>query len=102
MREKVVREGVGKGGNGAGGSRPRGYVHRLDQVATSCFFTNFSEDVKEVDLWPRFARYGRVGEVYIPNKVDKEGRQFGFVKCRDVKDATELLRSISDIWFGSF
>ncbi|KAK2420192.1 zinc finger CCCH domain-containing protein [Trifolium repens] len=102
MREKVEREGVRKGD---GGSHPRGYVHRLDQVATSFFFTNSPEEVKEEDLWKRFARYGRVGEVYIPKKVDKQGRRFGFVKYRDVKDSTEavdLLRSISDIWFGSF
>ncbi|GAU19605.1 hypothetical protein TSUD_383000 [Trifolium subterraneum] len=44
----------------------------------------------------------RVGEVYIPNKVHKQGRRFGFVKFRDVRDATELLRRISDIWVGSF
>ncbi|MCI09501.1 RNA recognition motif, partial [Trifolium medium] len=66
------------------------------------FFTNFPEDVKSADLWPRFARFGRVGEVFIPAKVDKQGKRFGFVKFRDVRDAKELLRSLSDIWFGSF
>jgi hypothetical protein len=105
MREKVEREGVGIGRNGSGNSRPKGYVHRLDQVATSFFFTNFPKDVFEEDLWKRFARFGRVGEVYIPKKVDKQGRRFGFVKYREVKDeweATDLLRCISDIWFGTF
>ncbi|MCI31071.1 hypothetical protein A2U01_0052282, partial [Trifolium medium] len=48
------------------------------------------------------ARFGRVGEVYIPLKVDKQGRRFGFVKFRDVVDAIELLRSLSNIWIGSF
>jgi hypothetical protein len=43
-----------------------------------------------------------VGDVYIPKKVDKQGHRFGFVKYREVSDATELLRSISDIWIGSF
>jgi hypothetical protein len=38
MRENVVRECVGKGGKDSGGSRPRGYVHRLDQVVTFFFF----------------------------------------------------------------
>jgi RNA recognition motif-containing protein len=105
MREKLVREGVGKGKHGEGSSGAKGYVHRLDQVATSFFFTNFPEEVKEADLWKRFAHFGRVGDVYIPKKVDKQGRRFGFVKYRDAKDvveATELLRCISDIWFGSF
>ncbi|MCI43664.1 hypothetical protein A2U01_0064902, partial [Trifolium medium] len=44
----------------------------------------------------------RVGEVYIPNKVDKQGRRFGFVKFREVEDVVELLRRISDIWVGTF
>jgi hypothetical protein len=76
MREKVVREWVEKGGRKNDGKR-RGYVHRLDKVATSFFFTNFPEEVKAVDLWPKFARFGRVGEVYIPDKRDKQGRRFG-------------------------
>jgi hypothetical protein len=43
-----------------------------------------------------------VGEVFIPAKVDKQGKRFGFVKYRDVQDAKELLRSISNIWIDSF
>jgi hypothetical protein len=43
-----------------------------------------------------------VGEVFIPAKVDKQGNRFGFVKYREVKDAKELLRSISNIWIDSF
>jgi hypothetical protein len=82
--------------------KPKGYVHRLDQVATSFFITNFPDDVKAADLWPKFARFGRVGEVYIPDKVDKQGRRFGFVKYRDIRDAREQLDLISNIWFGSF
>jgi hypothetical protein len=53
MREKDEREGVGKGGR-KGGEKASGYVHRLDQVATSYFFTNFPEEIKAVDLWPKF------------------------------------------------
>jgi RNA recognition motif-containing protein len=80
----------------------RGYIHRLDREATTFFFTNFPEEVKAIDLWPRFARFGRVGEVFIPKKVDKQGKRFGFVKYREVKDEIELLRSISNIWVKSF
>jgi hypothetical protein len=99
MREKVEREGVGK--RRAGGVH-RGYIHRLDSEATTFYFTNFPEDVKAIDLWPRFGRFARVGEVYIPNKVDKQGNRFGFVKFREVNDAVDLLRRVSNIWIGSF
>ncbi|MCI28908.1 endonuclease/exonuclease/phosphatase family protein, partial [Trifolium medium] len=99
MRENVEREGVGERRSRAS---QRGYIHRLEREATTFFFTNFPDDVKAVDLWPRFARYARVGEVYIPAKVDKQGRRFGFVKFREVKDAIELLRRVSNIWIGTF
>ncbi|PNX60235.1 hypothetical protein L195_g051821, partial [Trifolium pratense] len=99
MREKDEREGVGQRRSR---SQQRGYVHRLDREATSFFFTNFPDDVKAVDLWPRFARFTRVGEVFILAKVDKRGRRFGFVKFREVKDATELLRRLSNIWIDTF
>ncbi|MCH83309.1 hypothetical protein A2U01_0004128, partial [Trifolium medium] len=54
-------------------------------VSTSFFFTNFSEDVKDLDLWSRFGKYGRVGDVYIPKKLDKQGR-----------------RTSLDIWLGTY
>jgi hypothetical protein len=56
MREKDEREGV-ENGKRKGDGKPRGYVHRLDQVATSFFFTNFPEKIKAVDLCPKFARF---------------------------------------------
>ncbi|GAU32574.1 hypothetical protein TSUD_218310 [Trifolium subterraneum] len=99
MRENEEGE---SGGQWRVKGQQQGYIHRLDREATSYFFTNIPHDVKAVDLWPRFARFGRVGEVYIPDKVDKRGGRFGFVKFREVRDATELLRSISNIWIGSF
>ncbi|MCH93535.1 RNA recognition motif, partial [Trifolium medium] len=48
------------------------------------------------------ARYGRVGDVYIPKKVDKWGRHFGFVKFREVKEIGELNQDLEDVWIGSF
>ncbi|KAK2412588.1 SC35 splicing factor [Trifolium repens] len=88
MREKQEREGVAGETSKA---RPKGFVHRLDQETTSYFITNFPEETNSMELWSKFARFARVGEVYIPNKVDKQGRRFGFVKFKEVTDAVELL-----------
>jgi hypothetical protein len=71
-------------------------------VATSVFFTNFPVEITAADLWPKFGRFGRVGEVYIPDRLDKQGRRFGFVKYRDVRDPKEQLGLLADIWVGSF
>jgi hypothetical protein len=82
--------------------RKKGFVHRLDKETISYYFTNFPEDAKVSQLWSKFARFGRIGEVYIPKKLDKQGRRFGFVKFRDVRDAWELLSRMDDIWMGTY
>ncbi|MCI42191.1 RNA recognition motif, partial [Trifolium medium] len=60
------------------------------------------EDVKVTELWFKFARHGRVGEVYVPKKLDKQGRRFGFVKFREVRDGGEMLSRMGDIWLGTY
>jgi len=41
-----------------------------------------------------------VGEVYIPMKVDKRGKKFGFVKFKKVEDVEELEGRLQDVWVG--
>jgi hypothetical protein len=55
-----------------------------------------------MELWKLFASYCRVGEVYVPNKLDKRGNRFGFVKYKDIGDVEEFSRKLDDVWFGSF
>jgi RNA recognition motif-containing protein len=89
-----LTEFVDKGGEG--------YVRRLNNEATSFFITNFPEDVLVVDLWRIFAKFGRVGEVYIPSKKDKWGRGFGFVKFFEVGNVEELSLKLSEVWCGTY
>ncbi|KAK7386319.1 hypothetical protein VNO78_26474 [Psophocarpus tetragonolobus] len=53
---------------------------------TSFFFTHFPENYKAREMWEIFRRYGEVQEVYIPTKMDRNGRRFGFVRFTDVED----------------
>ncbi|CAJ2656659.1 unnamed protein product [Trifolium pratense] len=82
--------------------RSHGYVHNVDQNSVSFFVTNFPEDCSIEDLWKVFARYGRVGDVFIPSKVDKWGKRFAFVKFREVKEVWILSDSLTNVWLGSF
>jgi hypothetical protein len=103
MREKVERGGSKEWGEGEGRvQRRKGFVHRLGQETTSYFFTNFPEEAKVTGLWSKFARFGRVGEVYVLKKLDKQGQRFGFVKFREVRDEGDLLSRMGDIWIGTF
>jgi RNA recognition motif-containing protein len=77
--------------------RKNDFVNRLNKETTSFFFTNLPEETPVMELWKVFARYGRVGEVYLPMKLDKLGRKFGFVKYKEVKEVEELSRKLDDV-----
>jgi RNA recognition motif-containing protein len=107
MREKQEREALPRA---SGAIRlteydpPRrgGFVNRLDKETTSFFFTNFPEEAHVVELWSLFAKHGRVGEVYVPNKRDKHGNRFGFVKFKEIKSIEALTARLEDVWMGTF
>jgi hypothetical protein len=115
MREKVEREGVEIGRpfrrelhgesshfGGRYSEKTKGFVHHLDRTTTSFYFTNFPGDVKVMELWGLFSKHGRVGEVYIPRKLDNKGHKFGFVKFKEVTNVRELEERLSNVWWGSF
>jgi hypothetical protein len=97
MREREEREGEREGAR-----QRRGYIHNVDQSSTSFFVTNLPHECNLEDLWKVFGRFGRLGDVYIPKKVDKWGRKFAFVKFREVNEVEELSRRLEDVWLGSF
>jgi hypothetical protein len=98
MREKDERERESQQGR----KKKLGYAQRMDKISTSFFVTNFPEEVGWGDLWKLFARYGSVSDVFIPKKVDKRGRKFGFVKFKEVKEVELLSRSLEDVWWKTY
>jgi hypothetical protein len=109
MREKLERDALGHQPR-AGGVRPtefrpegsNGYVKKLDRESTSFFFTNFPEETLAVDLWKIFVKFGRVGEVFIPKKLNRWGERFGFVKYMEAKDVEDLSRRLGEVWLGTY
>jgi RNA recognition motif-containing protein len=103
MREKQERETEGREGSArAASGKKNGYFHHLDRVTTSFFITNFPLEATSEDLWKLFLKFGNVGEVFIPKKLDKRGRRFGFVKFKEVKEVEILSEKLRDVWMGSF
>jgi hypothetical protein len=98
----VERETEGGEGQPRAKNKIPRYFQNIDQNSTSFFVTNFPEDCSVEDLWKIFAKFGVVGDVYIPKKADKWGRRFAFVKFRKVKDVNELTLTLEDVWCGSF
>jgi hypothetical protein len=103
MREKEERDALGIGGKATANSeKRREYLQLIDRVTTSFFFTNIPDDATSETLWKLFLKFGRVMEVYIPRKLDKRGRRFGFVKYKEVNDVELLSEKLQEVWLGSF
>ncbi|MCI13704.1 RNA-binding protein 25-like, partial [Trifolium medium] len=107
MRDKVEREALPRASGAIrlteyDSQRKDGFVNRLDKETTSFFFTNFPDETQVMELWTLFAKHGRVGEVYIPQKRDKRGNRFGFVKFKEVKNLEALSGRLEDVWLGSY
>src|ERR1044072_104291 len=98
MREKGEREGEDDGG----WRRPRRASRPNDNHnLVSFFFTGIPETHREEHLWPIFQRYGKVWEVFIPNKRDRMGKRFGFVRYHEVDDQARLGRQLDNIMIGN-
>jgi len=114
MCEKLEREAVG--GSGSTGTKVsetqkrkepvsalpavagRSGFRHLDNTTTPFFFTNFPGNATKEDLRRLFTSFGRVEEVFIPNKMDKWGRRFGFDKFREVSDEEDLGKRLEEVW----
>nr|GEY09630.1 RNA-directed DNA polymerase, eukaryota, nucleotide-binding alpha-beta plait domain protein [Tanacetum cinerariifolium] len=73
------------------------YVH---QISTSIYVTNFPEQFFFRDLWKKCQEYGRVIDVYIPNRRTKSGDRFGFVRFIHIKDVDRLVKNLCTLWMG--
>jgi RNA recognition motif-containing protein len=98
IRRENVREARVKPKKGPNEVQQRRGGRHLDQVTTSFFVSKFPEEVSNTDLWKLFIPFGRVGEVFIPKKLDKWGQRFAFVKFWEVRNAEELEAELQDVW----
>ena len=67
---------------------------------TSYYFTRFADDINEKVLWQHFKRWGDVREVFISKQTNENGRRYGFVRYKDVKDEYRLERQLDSIVVG--
>lgn len=88
------RDGVKEGArrrtsNGEGGG-----------VVTSFFFSNIAASVGELELWKAFQRWGKVWEIFIPQKRDRFGRRFGFVRFLNISNPSEVVKQLDNMEVG--
>ncbi|GKV33811.1 hypothetical protein SLEP1_g42265 [Rubroshorea leprosula] len=83
-------------------NRVAGYGSQFFGWSKTFFFYNFSEELETKFLWNCFQMYGKVVDVYVPNKGDKRGKRFGFVRMAGVKNELQMERQLDTMWIGSY
>ncbi|XP_058755462.1 uncharacterized protein LOC131628653 [Vicia villosa] len=65
---------------------------------TTFFFTSFPEKLGAKQMYEIFQTYGDIDEVIIPNKRDKRGMRYGFVRFFGVIDSEFLATKLDNIF----
>ncbi|KAJ4848088.1 hypothetical protein Tsubulata_026732 [Turnera subulata] len=65
--------------------------------AFSLYLANFPNRWMPMDIHLVMSRYGEVLDVFVPKKLNKEGKRFAFVRFKNNTDVQRLIRSISSI-----
>ena len=101
-KKKALSE-TGRGGDGQyaanrninhGRGPFRSWRDRPD--TTSFYFSHFLDSVQEKELWKIFQEWGKVWEVFIPLKRNKQGHRYGFVRFKGVENEDRLERSLDN------
>ncbi|XP_020202163.1 serine/arginine-rich splicing factor 2-like [Cajanus cajan] len=79
-----------------------GHLRQILNKSTSFFFSNVAENQEISVLWKIFKKWGKVVDVFIPKKRDKQGQRFGFVRFSGVCDVEALERSLNSIVIGAW
>ncbi|GKC34836.1 RNA-directed DNA polymerase, eukaryota [Tanacetum coccineum] len=74
----------------------------VSHISKSVFVTNFPDNFGSRDLWKLYETYGRVVDVFIPNRISKAGKRFAFVRFIRVDDVDRLVRNLCTLWVGHF
>ncbi|MFS7987392.1 putative RNA recognition motif domain, nucleotide-binding alpha-beta plait domain superfamily [Helianthus anomalus] len=80
-----------KGRKEAGGSKP-------DIV--KFFVSNIPQGCRPWDMENAFSIFGKIAGAFIAKKKDKEGKIFGFVSFKGVRDLDELKRNLTNVNLG--
>ncbi|KAK7291117.1 hypothetical protein RIF29_06016 [Crotalaria pallida] len=68
--------------------------------ATTFYVTNFPENLSTYELWRSFQQWGRVVDVFAPEKRNRSGKRFAFIRYSDVVFEKELKRKLDNAFIG--
>ena len=68
---------------------------------TTFYFSGVQEMHSDRFMWKVFQRWGRVWDVYMPGKVNRQGERFGFVRFMEVREPKKLELELQTLTIGS-
>nr|GEX53099.1 RNA-directed DNA polymerase, eukaryota [Tanacetum cinerariifolium] len=87
--------------NDRGGSKYSN-VTMLERLSRNVYITNFPKQLLAKELCYTCAKFGIVLDIYIPNKVSKQGKPFAIARFNKVNDVDLLIRNLRPVWMGNF
>nr|GEZ06359.1 hypothetical protein [Tanacetum cinerariifolium] len=72
------------------------------RISKSIFVSNFPDSFRSRDVWKLCEPYGKVVDVFIPNRKSKYGKRFAFVRFIKVDDLERLIGNLCTLWVGRF
>nr|GEV66205.1 RNA-directed DNA polymerase, eukaryota, reverse transcriptase zinc-binding domain protein [Tanacetum cinerariifolium] len=70
------------------------------KISTSIFVANFPDSFGAKDLWNTCKQYGQVVDAYIPYRISKAGKRFGFIRFIKVLNVDRLVNNLCTVWVG--
>ncbi|KAL8475070.1 hypothetical protein ACS0TY_031478 [Phlomoides rotata] len=77
-------------------------VWNPNRGCVTLFFTNFPTDCSTKALSEKFNKIDLARDIFVPNRLDKKGKAFGFVRFRGNTNRERLEWDLNNIWIGSY
>lgn len=79
--------------------REREVRQTISEKSSTIFADNLPVGIRKIWVYNLFSKYGKIREVFIPNKRSKITNQsFGFVRLSDISEATLAIAKVHESW----
>ncbi|GJW16708.1 transposon TX1 [Tanacetum coccineum] len=98
--ESVRSRHIGNRGEYNGKRLGTNYTGRKRNSSVSFMFFNFPDGWTMVNLWMMFKKYGTIFDMFMVQKLLRNGQRYGFVRFKLVFDVDVVLKNLRNIRFG--
>ncbi|KAI3694856.1 hypothetical protein L1987_77837 [Smallanthus sonchifolius] len=97
-KEKITRGDYRSGAKRGVNNNQR---HITNELETTLFLTNLPDDASTLMLWNSFRHLPNMSDAFVPQKKDRRGNIFGFIRFETVKNVDYLINEVKNVRVGS-